>query len=220
MEAAKTVVNAAAKQKPGYLYLLRHRNGPVIVNDTNTVTDKLIRKQLPPTRVPKASRVHDWSLLCVARTPDEYSAFALKFYVHELRRKRERLYDENKALAHEWFRFKFPKRHAGTFEAVSDLANGLEYLYKQPGNESPVRVPLRKTSATQPIDVRRPSGETTVFWLHDWFKGKEELWDHRVVHKRLPVVGLGGKIEQAIKELEQSEQVQHQDEHHNVHIDT
>ncbi|KAK9365547.1 hypothetical protein V1509DRAFT_632963 [Lipomyces kononenkoae] len=220
MEAAKTVVNVALKEKPGYLFLLRHRNGPVIVNDTNKVTDKLIRKQLPATRVPKASRVHDWSLLCVARTPDEYSASALKFYVHELRRKRERLYDENKDIAHEWFRFKFPKRHAGTFEAVSDLANGLEYLYKQPGEESAVRVPIRRASLTQPMDVRRPKGETTVFWLYDWFKGKEELWDHRVVHKQLSVVGLGGNIEQAIKELELKEEVAHQPDHHNVHIDT
>ncbi|KAK9358978.1 hypothetical protein V1504DRAFT_459380 [Lipomyces starkeyi] len=219
MEAVKTLAQAATRQKPGYLFLLRHRNGPVIINDTNEVTDKLIRKQLPATRIPKASRVHDWSLLCVARTPDEYSAFALKFYVHELRRKRERLYDQNKVLAHEWFRFKFPKRHAGTFEAVSDLANGLEYLYKQPGEESPVRVPYRKTELTQPMDVRRPTGDTTVFWLHDWFKGKEELWDHRVVHKRLPVVGLGGNVKQAIKKVELNERVGQQDEHI-VHIDT
>ncbi|KAK9318866.1 hypothetical protein V1517DRAFT_334360 [Lipomyces orientalis] len=219
MGSAKTVANVTAKQKPGYLYLLRHRNGPVIINETNEITDKLIRKQLPATRVPKASRVHDWNLLCVTRTPDEYSAFALKFYVHELRRKRERLYEQNKALAHEWFRFKFPKRHAGTFEAVSDLANALEYLYKQPGEESPVRVPFRKKELTQPMDVRRPKGETTVFWLHDWFKGKDELWDHRVVHKRLPVVGLGGDVKQAINEFEQSERVGRQEEHR-VHIDT
>ncbi|KAK9243727.1 hypothetical protein V1506DRAFT_543616 [Lipomyces tetrasporus] len=219
MGSVKTVANTAAKQKPGYLFLLRHRNGPVIITETNEVTDKLIRKQLPATRVPKASRVHDWSLLCVTRTPDEYSAFALKFYVHELRRKRERLYEQNKALAHEWFRFKFPKRHAGTFEAVSDLANALEYLYKQPGDESPVRVPFRKKELTQPMDVRRPKGETTVFWLHDWFKGKDEMWDGRVAHKRLPVVGLGGDVKQAISEFEQNERVGRQEEHR-VHIDT
>ncbi|KAK9481036.1 hypothetical protein V1514DRAFT_324049 [Lipomyces japonicus] len=189
--------------KGDILYLLRHRQGPVLIASTPEVTDRMIRIQLPKTKVPVASRRQDWSLLAAAQTPDSYSAFALRFYLYELRRKRERLYEKRPELAQQWFSTKFPKRNARTFEAVSDLANALEYLYNQPAvndPEFPVRAPNREENKLHPIDVRKPEGRTTVYWPHDWYKGSADLWIDDVQHKRLNIIKLESSLEQLIRE--------------------
>ncbi|KAK9450622.1 uncharacterized protein V1518DRAFT_411256 [Limtongia smithiae] len=191
----------AVTPKNGFVYLLRHRQGPVIINTKNEVTDKLIRSQLPPSRVPKAERVHDWSLLCVACLPDKDAELALKFYLLELKRKRERLYSADPDLAKTWYSDKFPKRHGRTYEAVSDLENALEYLYTRPTVESAPRVPKPK-NVTQPFDVRMPERSTTIYWTNEWYKGADELWKGDVEHKRLPVLGMGGDVLKAIFGLE------------------
>ncbi|KAK9468839.1 hypothetical protein V1512DRAFT_258031 [Lipomyces arxii] len=147
-----------------FLFLLRHRQGSVILNTKNVVTPKLITEQLPSVGSLSTSR-HEWSLLCVAEAANEYSAYALKVYFNELRRKRLRLYEENRELSRSWYHFKFPKKNVGTFEAVSDLSNAIEFLHKRTSNEE--------------------NGKTTVFWNYDWFKGNEKLWDDNVVHRRL-----------------------------------
>ncbi|KAK9453627.1 hypothetical protein V1511DRAFT_504060 [Dipodascopsis uninucleata] len=187
---------------PAHVYLIRHRQGLMLVRQKFAeVTDAMIRKQLPTTKVPKSvTRMHDWSVFAVAELPDDYSAFALTYYLHELRRKRERLYESNTALRDTWLRNKFPKRHSYTYEAVSDLSNALEYLYSQP--EGPSRIPNKKKSLQQPMDVRKPEGPAIIHWQHEWYKGKDEFWVKDVQHQKLLLESLKDKAEPALEETE------------------
>ncbi|KAK7205277.1 hypothetical protein BZA70DRAFT_277759 [Myxozyma melibiosi] len=182
----------APVQDSALVYLMRFRQGPVVVGKTNHVTGSMIRKQLPPTRVPKASRVHDWSILCVARLPEKSHGPALIAYLHELRRKRERLYESNHELREQWMHTKFPKRHVYTYEAVSDLATALDYLYKRPTVDELPRIKVPPTKKVhQPYDVRRPQENAVVYWPNEWFMGKDELWPESVEHKKIDVTGMG-----------------------------
>ncbi|KAK9460182.1 uncharacterized protein V1516DRAFT_492767 [Lipomyces oligophaga] len=190
----------------GLVYLIRHRQGPVIVHYENEVTEKLLKSQLSPKKVPSINRLHDWSVLCVARLPDKTSETALRHYMLELRRKRERLYEENKEIKKEWLRERFPKRHALTFEAVSDLANALEYLYKQPTDLSKLTKPQVTENGTPRRFALKPEEEAVVYWSNDWFRGPAKFWSPFVIHKTMHEVRLRTDVKEVINALEKDEE--------------
>lgn len=169
--------------------------------------------------MPKEDRVHDWSILCIARLPSKSFGSTLVYYLHELRRKRERLYASNHEIRDQWMRTRFPKRHAYTFEAVSDLANALEYLYKRPAVDAEPKLTTETGKVSQPFDVRRPSEDAVIYWTNEWFMGKDELWDDSIQHRKIDLLGMGEKDMVAyLTEYEAAEEEYNREEQEQDHL--